>query len=410
MTDKGGDAMHVQELSFLCDVLERSRVGVETVALSDLVARMEQESGEEPFALRGLSAARLAALRERTLYLVSDPMGLSYRLLLIPEMTPATLLLIGPYRAVALSQDRLMEMGERLGIPPNRQQYFTEYYNGIPHLPSDAPLWMMLYTFCERVFMSSAFAVEELHADLVGRVPSVDAATASMTADATLRVKAMEQRYAFENELIRAVEQGQLHTEERLLAALSADVFVKRLPDPVRNSKNYAIIMNTLLRKAAERGGVHPVGLDRVSSAFAAAIEALPSAERSLELMREMFRTYCRLVREQRTAHLPRAVREAVLRIHADLAADLSTGALAREQGVSTAYLSAAFRRTTGDTLSEYVRRRRMQYAAQLLTSTGLQIQTVALHCGLPDLQYFSKLFKAEYGMSPSQYRMALPM
>ena len=38
---------------------------------------------------------------------------------------------------------------------------------------------------------------------------------------------------------------------------------------PLRSAKNYSIIMNTLLRKAAENGGVHPVYLDRVSSEFA---------------------------------------------------------------------------------------------------------------------------------------------
>ncbi len=394
-----------RELSFLCDVLARGRVGVERVALSTLAERMRTAEAELPFALRGLTAARLSSLAEKTLYLVSDPMGISYRLMLLPGITPVTLLLIGPYRTFLLSEAERMEVGERLGFSPNRQQYFAEYYNSIPHLRSDDPLFLMLNAFCERAFSCQSFAVEELHTDLVGHAPLGNAATSSMEADAAMRAKAMEQRYAFENELIRAVEQGQLHTEERLLSALSGSAFERRLADTLRNSKNYAIIMNTLLRKAAERGGVHPAAIDRVSSAFAAAIEELPTAERAPKLMREMFRTYCLLVREQSTLHLPRAVRETVLRIHADLSSDLSTGSLARAQGVSTAYLSSAFRRAMGVTLSEYVRSRRMQYAARLLLDTGLEIQTVALHCGLPDLQYFSKLFKAEYGMSPSRYR-----
>lgn len=396
-----------RELAFLCEVMKRSRLATETVTLTTLAERMHTEDIEDLFALRGLSAARLSSLRERTLYLLSDRIGLSYRLLLLPGATPATFLLVGPYRAAVLPQNGMIELGEQLGIAPKRQQYFAEYYGSIPHVPSDSPLWGMLYTFCELAFGISSFAVEELKPDLLWESPPPTVPTTEMAADAPMRIKAMEQRYAFENEMIRAVEQGELHAEERLFASLSGAAFEKRLADPLRNSKNYAIIMNTLLRKAAEQGGVHPTLIDRVSSGFAAAIEELPSPERSARLMREMFRTYCLLVRERRTAHLPAAVRETVVHIHADLSSDLSTGTLARELGISIPYLSAAFRRAMGVTLSEYVRSRRMQYAARLLTDTGLEIQTVALHCGLPDLQYFSKLFKAEYGMSPSRYRAA---
>jgi AraC-like DNA-binding protein len=46
-----------------------------------------------------------------------------------------------------------------------------------------------------------------------------------------------------------------------------------------------------------------------------------------------------------------------------------------------------------------------MEYAEYLLNSTTLQIQTVALHCGILDLQYFSKLFKRHSGMTPTEYR-----
>ena len=45
--------------------------------------------------------------------------------------------------------------------------------------------------------------------------------------------------------------------------------------------------------------------------------------------------------------------------------------------------------------------------ATYLLTTTGLQIQTVALHCGIMDVQYFTKIFKRMKGMTPRQYREA---
>jgi YesN/AraC family two-component response regulator len=63
------------------------------------------------------------------------------------------------------------------------------------------------------------------------------------------------------------------------------------------------------------------------------------------------------------------------------------------------------FKRDTGITLTEYITRERMQRACRLLSTTNLQIQTVALHCGIMDVQYFSKLFKKHIGKTPKEYR-----
>ena len=163
--------------------------------------------------------------------------------------------------------------------------------------------------------------------------------------------------------------------------------------------------MNTLLRKAAERGGVHPVYLDRVSSEFASRIENIGRLEESAPLMCDMFRSYCRLVRKHSIRRYSPLVQKTLLIIDSDLSADLSLSSLAALQDVSAGYLSAIFKRETKKTLSEYVRERRIRHAAHLLATTSLQIQTVALHCGILDVQYFSKLFKREMGKTPKEYR-----
>jgi len=56
-------------------------------------------------------------------------------------------------------------------------------------------------------------------------------------------------------------------------------------------------------------------------------------------------------------------------------------------------------------TVSEYVRYKRIEHAKYLLGTTHLQIQTVAQHCGIMDVQYFLKAFKKEVGKTPKEYR-----
>ena len=177
---------------------------------------------------------------------------------------------------------------------------------------------------------------------------------------------------------------------------------------PLRSAKNYSIIMNTLLRKAAENGGVHPVYLDRISSDFARKIEEISVLSAFPALMNEMFRSYCRLVRKHSIRRYSPAVQKAILLIDSDLSAPLTLSTIAAAQGLSEGYLATIFKKETEKTVSEYVREKRMKHAAHLLTTTKLQIQTIALHCGIMDVQYFSKLFKKHTGKTPKEYRETL--
>ena len=163
--------------------------------------------------------------------------------------------------------------------------------------------------------------------------------------------------------------------------------------------------MNTLLRKAAENGGVHPVHLDSTSSDFAKKIELASDARACMALMREMFSAYCRLVYKHSIRRYSPIVQKTVLLVDSDISAELSLKTLAQKQGISPGYLATIFKKETGKTVSEYIRDKRIDHAKHLLRTTHLQIQTVALHCGIMDVQYFSKIFKRKTGKNPKEYR-----
>ena len=124
--------------------------------------------------------------------------------------------------------------------------------------------------------------------------------------------------------------------------------------------------------------------------------------------MRDMFRTYCRLVRKNSTNKYSLVVQKTVLLVDSDLSANLSLGTLAAVQDISPGYLSTVFKKETGKTVSQYIREKRINHAAHLLSTTHLQIQTVALHCGIMDVQYFSKIFKMQTGKTPKEYRESI--
>ena len=398
-----------QELALLHDTFHKSHVNLIRVTAANFYAMREVNPLQNDTEDMTDSSARklfLQSLTPYTMYKQTDAYRRAWVYLLLPEQEEQEVLLMGPYLASSLSEEELLEMSEENGLSPQMQRTVREYYSSLPVLRDANLLFVMLETFCEHIWNRPSFAVVDVNrehhvpASLLSVAPRVDSFD-----DHLANMKVLEQRYGFENEMIRAVTLGQIHKEKQFLPSFEAMQLEMRSSSPLRSAKNYSIIMNTLLRKAAENGGVHPVYLDRLSSDFAHKIEDTSVLSAFPTLMNEMFRSYCRLVRKHSIRRYSPAVQKAILLIDSDLSAPLTLSTLAAAQELSEGYLATIFKRETGKTVSEYVREKRMKHAAHLLITTRLQIQTIALHCGIMDVQYFSKLFKKHTGKTPKEYR-----
>lgn len=343
-------------------------------------------------------------MKERTIYRLSNPYRLHYFLLLLPRAPQESLLVLGPYLPNLLSEEQVLEMAETFQIPPHRRKLLENYYSSIAFLPETSHLFSMLDSFGELLWGSNRFNLEEIRTTVdQPLLPSTE--NTKTQGDLLAQMRLMEERYATENALIYAVSKGQVHKGAAIMESIASMPFEKRLDDPLRNLKNYSIIMNTILRKAAESGGVHPFYLDDVSSSFASRIEQVPSLSAAQALMSEMFRTYCYLVRQRSMKQYSAVVQKTLIMIDADLSADLSLSQLAQAQNISAGYLSAIFKKETEQTVTDYINSERMQLAAHLLQTTTLQVQTIAAHCGMLDVQYFSKVFKKYMKKTPKAYR-----
>lgn len=84
---------------------------------------------------------------------------------------------------------------------------------------------------------------------------------------------------------------------------------------------------------------------------------------------------------------------------------DFSIEKMSREVGLSATHLNKKISAITGKTTSEYVRSIRLKRACQLLVKTQLSISEIAYEIGYNIPKYFSKHFKEEFGMLPTEYR-----
>ena len=343
-----------------------------------------------------------------TRYTYTNELKLKFILMRLP-LGERNIFLVGPYLSASLTNEEIMEIGESLDLLPSVQKKLREYYASIPVISDADHIFCVLDTFCERVFHTSSFAIVQISGKRATTFYKAQVTADGGDIDRTISdMEKLSTRYAMENEMMRAVTLGEEHKQRMFLSDFDEMIFEQRLSDTLRNAKNYSIILNTLLRKAAESGGVHPLYIDRVSTDFAQEIEQMADAKKVASLMQRMFIAYCRLVRKHATGAYSPVVKKTVAVIDADISAELTLSILAGKQGVSCGYLATVFKKETGRTVFEYIRSRRMERAVHLLGTTNLQIQSIAVHCGIMDIQYFTKLFKRHTGKTPNEYRKAL--
>lgn len=78
---------------------------------------------------------------------------------------------------------------------------------------------------------------------------------------------------------------------------------------------------------------------------------------------------------------------------------------LAEEGACSIATLTRIFREQMDTSPVAYLNRLRLEHAAELLRTTGWPVSEIAVRCGFPDSNYFTRVFRLSFAQSPRTYR-----
>ena len=92
--------------------------------------------------------------------------------------------------------------------------------------------------------------------------------------------------------------------------------------------------------------------------------------------------------------------------IHQDISQELAGRELAKIAAYSEQHFHRIFKQVVGESIHQYIRRTRMEYAAnQLMFDTKSPVIDIANKCGFNSLSSFSRAFKATFHMAPGQWR-----
>ena len=99
------------------------------------------------------------------------------------------------------------------------------------------------------------------------------------------------------------------------------------------------------------------------------------------------------------------AIERATAHIRGHLEQPLDVQGLADVAGLSRAHFSRLFTQIEGLPPSEFVLRERMQRATRLLVTGQLGVKAISSACGFGDPNYFAKVFRRTFAISPSEFR-----
>ena len=358
--------------------------------------------GVEDYA--GLLLNSMSDARDKTVYRFCDEYDCSYIFLRLPERDGY--FYIGPYLLNIPTEEWVSKKAEGLGLLPEQTRRMQLYYTMLPLIEDENLLLTMANTFATHLWGSpDQYAMEYVEYAIPDRYEPIAYSAVPANRELHQELSVLERNYGNENKLIDAVSKGKLHQ----VTAVASNVFNNgaepRLSDSLRDRKNYLVILKTLLRKAAEYGGVHPLHIHRITSHYAGQIENVRTIKQSMNLQEEMIRSYCQLVKQHSLTKYSYYVGQTITLVQYDLTADLRLKTIAEKLNVNSSYLSSLFHKEYGCTLTEFINKQRIDHGILLLRMTAKNVQEIATECGVQDVNYFIRLFKKQTGMTPNRYR-----
>lgn len=216
-------------------------------------------------------------------------------------------------------------------------------------------------------------------------------------------------RYEMENFLLRKIAEGDVKGVELSFQNVSTNFYANENPSLqsvyVSNNIGFTTI-RALARKAAEQGGCPVVQIDEITQAsIQKASYTRNTGELNLIIKDLLIRLTTAVAEAKNLRKYPPVIRDVLSYLNQNYTEPIFLQKLADDHHISAEYLSRTFKKEIGQNITDYISGLRTEKAASLLRNSKLSIAEIAAFVGYSDSNYFVKVFKKHYGMTPSAYR-----
>lgn len=218
------------------------------------------------------------------------------------------------------------------------------------------------------------------------------------------RAKLKKYPAQLEKELIAYVQTGDNNNAKRILNNILGEIFSYSSGNlDIIKAKLYEL--TAILMRAAVDIGAPLENMTQYIAMYNRILSENTTFEDLCYLTSEIMEAFMAIVYEHRSdkptnKHLINAINF----IKSNFEKNISLKLVADEIFVSSCYLSHLFKDEMNMTFSDYVIKIRMEESIMLLKKGNLMVQDVAYKVGIGDANYFTKVFKKYYGVTPKNY------
>ncbi len=211
--------------------------------------------------------------------------------------------------------------------------------------------------------------------------------------------------YFLEREITQSIADQDEKNALTVLSSINRLHRANLADDPLRSLKNSLICSCSLFARAAIAGGAMPDAAFSHSDACIRAIEEMYDMKRLADYEYAMVREFIHLVRHRREGGVSALVRSAIIFASEHLLEPITVQSIAARIYVNPSYLSSEFKQEIGESLSHYIRRKRIRYAERLLLEGKVKTADIAAICQFCSQSHFIQVFKKMKGLTPEQFR-----
>ena len=205
----------------------------------------------------------------------------------------------------------------------------------------------------------------------------------------------------FKNQIINKLSSGDSNGVKSFLELFTSELISQNLAtDKIKNSFFDLIV--------TANNATRELNKNFISDTFDNAFATL-STENDTKLIKEFAQKFLmectHAVSSVKKAEENPIIKKVCAYVDENLSADISLETAADFAGVSSFYLSKLFKEEKVETFINYISDKRLEKSRQLLEQTELSIKEITAEVGYNDQNYFSRIFKSKYGLSPKEYR-----
>lgn len=336
------------------------------------------------------------SLKENTVFYIKDQLQINFIIFKINS----DCIIIGPFCSHIFSRSDCIQLLKRLNLSINLHTSLLSYRDKFPILSINEAL-NIVKSFIN-VVSNKTYEHKNLDFSVI-KDENIKLEENILKKDYSQFIR---EHYSIEKSFMKSIEAGDTQNAILYLRHQQREFqSFKRLGTTLENERIAAAIVRTMVRIAAINAGLPALSIDLLSRDNTIASRNAKNIDEIYNAKEKMVGDFCKQINNHKNQKYNNLISSIIYYMEHEFDENITVSQLAKEFNITPNYLTNLFHKETGTSPTEYLRQIRTKHACELLVTTNMSIQKISEKVGIIDSNYFVKLFKKDFNLTPSQYR-----